>query len=139
MFSQALRSTTYRLVLAVVVLGLGVFFGARLTGMVWAASELQAKNVSPSTTADHRQFTCQPFDIYEEGDAKGIYIGCVPGDGAITLFFQSYTSDPKRAARILSMAMNAKAMGKTLTMSYDLADLSCGDICRPIITMRLDN
>ena len=143
MFSQALRSTTHRLVLAAVVLGLGVFFGARLTGLAWAAPGLsETKTDSPISTQapeavpPHRYFTCPKVDIREWDDTVGaILLGCIPSDGNIVFFAQS-TTDSKRAARVLSMALQAQATGKSLIIGYDPGNVNtigCSpDNCRNI-------
>ena len=110
MFSQALRSTTYRLVLAAMVLGLGVFFGVQLTGQAEAAptQTTTTGNVlqSPEQTTGIKRLECHISEVNE--GIGGTDIGCSPGDGDIWIFDQP-TSDPKRAARVLSIALTAVA------------------------------
>lgn len=143
MFSQALRSTIYRLALAVMVLGMGVFFGVRLTGLAWAApvppnmNTVQTVALPAALRAENfniRNFTCPAYNIWEwtfdDNRTGSVIIYCIQADGEINFFAQGI-SDAKRAARILSIALTAQALGKPLVIDYDLDDVNL-EGCSPV-------
>jgi len=142
MFSQAFRSTTHRLVLAVVVLGLGVFFGARLTGLAWAAPQAvtlahsaeaqpmaqvpaNIAGVSPNAPLEPIYAICtvtQAGVNYMLNTAGFQSTDCSPSTGAIQYFV--VPADSKMANQVLSIALTARATGHQISMYYDSAETS---------------
>lgn len=148
MLSQNFRATTLRMALSAVVLCLGVFIGVQLTDLAWAEGESinmtaePPNSIMPSqSSATLREHTCTAFDIFEWNDGQpAVMFGCAPGDGAIAFFTQP-ASDSKKAARILSLLLTAKAIGKPVIVFYDSAQtnvVGCSpENCRNIQALRL--
>jgi len=118
------------MILSLVVLCLGVLIGTQFTGLAEAAplpnktATVEQGNVplSSDDAMGIQRFICRISEVDEWVDGvSSILIGCFPGDGDIA-FFAEPTSDPKRAARILGIALTAQAVGKPVFIDYDPAN-----------------
>ena len=103
------------------------------------SNEAQAADpISPavlSPDSPEALFTCTPSYIGEFDNR--VHVRCsIAASGGI-YYFATPTSDSKRAARVLSVFMTAKALGKNLRMYYNPnangSSFGCGfSDCRPI-------
>lgn len=100
-----------------------------------------ALNGSNIARAAEKTFTCNPVDV-ADFPGKRIHVRCSPGDGAIS-WFALGVSNEAEASRVLSIAATAFAAKKQLTIWYDPADLSGGNLgcnnndCRMIRGIRM--
>jgi hypothetical protein len=135
--------------LSVVVLCLGVFSGTQFTNRVKAttvASQTEISQLAPNALAFEYQ-ECNVGIVYEwihyvdqpASEEPSVMIECLNASG-IRYFAQPLT-DSKRAARILSIALTARALNKPLGIDYDLNDTNvvgcssgnCRNIVRVLI------
>jgi hypothetical protein len=65
--------------------------------------------------------SCTPTQVVEWGTR--VHVRCAAAVGGISYFALS-TSEPHRAARVLSLATTALVAGRTLIINFDPADLS---------------
>ena len=65
--------------------------------------------------------SCTPTQVVEWGTR--VHVRCAAAVGGVSYFALS-TSEPHRAARVLSLASTALVAGRTLIINFDPADLS---------------
>lgn len=80
-------------------------------------------------------FTCSPSYVGEFDNR--VHVRCSTAAPGAIYYFATPTSDSKRAARVLSVFLTAKALGKNLRMYYNPnssgSSFGCGySDCRPI-------
>lgn len=146
-FKQLLQSSTIRLALIALVLCGITLVSGRSTEVAFAAVQVsdsiavQQANNSPNVINQPSGTERHFCNVFEAGDGfttdgqEVIVVGCTPSAGAFTWFSISAT-DSKRVARILSIALTAKATGQHIYIDYDPA-ANPSPLCDPAMCRRI--
>jgi hypothetical protein len=105
------------------VLLVGIAVGVMLVIAAYGPNFVQASNTVAETWV-----SCTPVEVavYTAGSAR-LHVRCAAAVGGIS-FFALSTADASVAARVLSVLSTAQVAGRTLSILYDPADLSGGQI-----------
>jgi hypothetical protein len=149
------KTTLLTVLLYVCAILLGAAFGpsiVKLTGRLQvfhqepvAALAAPASEIALAPESPEALFTCTPLSIAVFSNR--IHVKCTaaaPPGGAIWYFAAPTGTDPKYANRVLSIMLTAKALGKNLLITYDLAGSGSAygclfADCRPIQAIELLN
>ena len=132
---------------------LGIAFGlfaSRLAGELWYASRgpavAQAAEPEPAAVtvpgSPDATYICTPS--YIGAFSNRVHVLCTIAAPNGIYYFAAPTSDSKNAARILSIMLTAKSLGKNLQIYYDTngngASYGCQTSdCRPINAIEMTN
>jgi hypothetical protein len=125
-------------------------FVANLAGGLWAAasqpSAAQAAEAAPAVVvapgSPEATYICTPS--YVGSFPNRVHVLCTVAAPGGIFYFATPTSDSKNAARLLTIMLTAKALGKNLQIYYDPGgngtSFSCQvSDCRPILGIEMTN
>lgn len=97
----------------------------RMIGILFVLILLTCSTGLPTAKAAETWTSCVPAEIMTY--SVRIHVRCAASVGGV-LYFAVSTTDAQFASRILSVISSAQVAGRTLTILYDPADLSGGQI-----------